>query len=273
MTVVLTIAGSDSFAGAGIQADLKTFAALGVYGACVVTAVTSQNSSHIAGVLALPAEVVQTQIETVRRDTTFSAVKIGMLANEEIVTTVAGAIDGLPNLVLDPVMLATGAGTRTLLPSNAVSVLKRELLPLARVVTPNVVEAEALAGIAVTSLETVKEAARRIFDLGVRAVVVKGGHLSGASATDVLYDGRGFTEFSSPRVIATAVHGTGCTFASAIAAGLAIGDDLPAAVNRAKRYISGAIAHAMAIGRGALVLDHFWETRISMEDAKTRNDR
>jgi hydroxymethylpyrimidine/phosphomethylpyrimidine kinase len=263
MKVVLTIAGSDSFAGAGIQADLKTFAALGVYGTSVVTAVTSQNSSQIDDVLALPADVVRRQIGSVFRDTSLSAVKIGMLATPEIVKAVASAVQEskLPNVVVDPVMVATGAGSRTLLEPEAVSILRRELLPLATVVTPNVSEAEALAGIRVTSLEMAKEAAKRIRDLGVGAVVVKGGHLPDPMATDVLYDGQAMMEFSSPRRLITTIHGTGCTFASAITAGLAMGDDVPAAVRRAKRYITGAIAHALQVGRGALVLDHFWETR------------
>jgi hydroxymethylpyrimidine/phosphomethylpyrimidine kinase len=263
MKVVLTIAGSDSFAGAGIQADLKTFAALGVYGTSAVTAVTSQNSSQIDDVLALPADVVRRQIGSVFRDTSLSAVKIGMLATPEIVKAVASAVQEskLPNVVVDPVMVATGAGSRTLLEPEAVSILRRELLPLATVVTPNVSEAEALAGIRVTSLEMAKEAAKRIRDLGVGAVVVKGGHLPDPMATDVLYDGQAMMEFSSPRRLITTIHGTGCTFASAITAGLAMGDDVPAAVRRAKRYITGAIAHALQVGRGALVLDHFWETR------------
>src|SRR5262249_41134631 len=142
-----------------------------------------------------------------------------------------------------------------------VSILKEELLPLATVVTPNVAEATTLSGIPVTSIDTAREAAKRILEIGAGAVVVKGGHLPGEAAIDVLYDGKVFTEFSSPRLSADSIHGTGCTFASAIAAGLALGETVQEAVDRAKRYVSGAIAHATPVGRGALVLDHFWEVR------------
>jgi hydroxymethylpyrimidine/phosphomethylpyrimidine kinase len=225
--------------------------------------VTSQSSSRIDEVLALPAQVVRSQLESVLADMTAASVKTGMLASRDIVSTVASLVRQLrlPNLVIDPVMAATASGTRTLLAPDAVSILKQELLPLAAVVTPNVAEAATLSGISVTSSTTAKEAAKRILELGPAAVVVKGGHLAGNAAIDVLYDGRTFTEFSSPRVDAMSIHGTGCTFASAIAAGLALGDSVQKAVDRAKRYINGAIEHAMPIGGGALVLDHFWERR------------
>src|SRR5262249_37073802 len=172
-----------------------------VYGTCAVTAVTAQSSSRVDDVLALPADVVRGQIDSVHSDTTLSATKIGMLAAADIVTAVVAAIRelNLPDIVLDPVMVATGGGTRNLLSPDAVSILMRELLPLASLVSPNAPEAETLAGISVRSLETAREAAKRIVDLGARAVVVKGGHLSGPEATDLLYDGRSFTEFSSPR--------------------------------------------------------------------------
>jgi hydroxymethylpyrimidine/phosphomethylpyrimidine kinase len=260
MRVVLTIAGSDPIAGAGIQADLKTFAALGVYGTSVVTAVTSQNTTGVDGVFAMPADVVRSQLDCVIQDVRLSATKTGMLATAEIVGVVCDALARLerPNLVVDPVMAATNPGRRTLLAQGAVSILKARLLPLASVVTPNTAEAGALAGIAVESVGAAREAARRILDLGPKAVVVKGGHLSGAESIDLLFDGRTFTEFSAPRSSTGSIHGTGCTFASALAAGLALGDGLPSAVDRAKRYVTGAIQHAVAIGQGATVLDHFW---------------
>jgi hydroxymethylpyrimidine/phosphomethylpyrimidine kinase len=261
MRTTLTIAGSDSIAGAGIQADLKTFAAHGVFGVSAVTAVTAQNTSGVDGVFAVPVDVVCGQIEAVARDVEIAAIKTGMLANGEIVEVVAETIRRLQRapLVVDPVMSATRSGARTLLPADAVSVLKARLLPLATVVTPNVPEAEILSGVHVHSPATAREAARRISDLGPAAVIVKGGHLSGADAVDVLlYEGH-FTEISAPRADIGDVHGTGCTFASAIAAGLALGDDVPAAVRRAKRYITGAIAHSFPIGHGARVLNHFWE--------------
>ncbi|HEV3215844.1 MAG TPA: bifunctional hydroxymethylpyrimidine kinase/phosphomethylpyrimidine kinase [Vicinamibacterales bacterium] len=260
MRVVLTIAGSDPIAGAGIQADLKTFAALGVYGTSALTAVTSQNTAGIGGVFALPADVVRSQLDCVVQDVRLSATKTGMLATADIIGVVCDALARLerPNLVVDPVMAATSPGRRTLLAPDAVSILKSRLLPLASVVTPNTSEAGALAGIPVESADAAREAARRILDLGAKAVVVKGGHLSGAESIDLLFDGRTFTEFSAPRSSRGPIHGTGCTFASALAAGLALGDDLPAAVDRAKRYVTGAIQRAVAIGRGAAVLDHFW---------------
>ena len=259
MRAALTIAGSDSIAGGGIQADLKTFAALGVYGTSAVTAVTSQNTTGVTDVFAMPPHIVRSQIAAVIQDVPISAVKTGMLATAEIVLAVAEALAHLerPNLVVDPVM-ASHSGRRTLLAPEAVSVLKTRLFPLASIVTPNLGEAGALARMTVTSLEGAREAAKRILDFGPLAVVVKGGHLEGAEAIDLLYDGKTFIEFSAPRSAGGPVHGTGCTFASAIAAGLALGDELPAAVQRAKHYVTGAIAHAFPLGRGSRLLNHFW---------------
>jgi hydroxymethylpyrimidine/phosphomethylpyrimidine kinase len=264
MRAALAIAGSDSSAGAGIQADLKTFAALGVYGTCAVTAVTSQSTRHVNDIFALPAHIVRSQIESIAEDVALAAVKTGMLGTADIVHIVADAIERLrpPNLVVDPVTLATAAGQRTLLAPDAVSVLRIRLLPLASVVTPNVSEAAVLSGMDVHSLESARLAAQHIFDLGARAVVIKGGHLAGADAIDLLYDGRAFTEFAAPRVAGGSVHGTGCAFASAIAAGLALGDDLASAVQRAKSYVTGAMQHAIEIGGGSRVLDHFWQSRL-----------
>jgi hydroxymethylpyrimidine/phosphomethylpyrimidine kinase len=260
MLAVLTIAGSDSIAGAGIQADLKTFAALGVYGTSAVTAVTSQNTSGIRGMFTAPPEMVRSQIECVAHDIALSAVKTGMLATADIVRVVAETIGRMerPNLVVDPVMVASSPGHRTLLAPDAVEILKTRLLRVATVVTPNISEAGVLSGIGVHSLDTVGEAAKRIFDLGPLAVVVKGGHLEGRDAVDVLYDGRTLTEFSAPRFSLERIHGTGCAFASAIAAGLALGDELPAAVQRAKTYVTGAIEHSFEVGTGVRLLNHFW---------------
>ena len=264
MRIALTIAGSDSIGGAGVQADLKTFAALEVYGASVITAVTSQSTTGVSDSFALSANTVRSQIEQVSRDVTISAVKTGMLATAEIVEAVAETIERLqlPNVVVDPVLAASFGGEattrRTLLAPEAVSILKARLLPVAAVVTPNVSEAAELAGIAVDSLGTAREAARRILDLGPAAVVIKGGHLNGPQAVDLLLHAGVFTEFAAPRSSIGAVHGTGCTFASAVAARLALGDDIPTAVQRAKAYVTGAIEHAFRIGHGALVLDHFW---------------
>ena len=260
MRTVLTIAGSDSIAGAGVQADLKTFAALGVYGVSAVTAVTAQNTSGVAGIFTLPSQIVQAQIDAVARDVQISAIKTGMLANAGIIEAVSDSLarlQGIP-VVVDPVLASGGAVRRTLLAPEAVSILKTRLVPLATVVTPNVAEAEALCDIRIDSIESARTAARRIAELGAAAVVVKGGHLSGPHAVDVLFHAGTFTELEAPRMDLGPIHGTGCTFASAIAAGLALGDDIPAAAQRAKRYITGAIEQSIAVGRGARILNHFW---------------
>ena len=261
MRTALTIAGSDSIAGAGIQADLKTFAALGVYGVSALTAVTAQNTTGVTEIFALSPQIVRGQIDQVAQDVEIAAVKTGMLATAEIVHVVSEAVGRFQhlNLVVDPVMAAGGPGGRTLLAQEAVSILKTRLLPLATVVTPNVAEAAALCDIQVDSMSSAREAARRIAGLGAAAVVIKGGHLSGRQAIDLLFHDGVFTELEAPRVDLAAVHGTGCTFASAIAAGLALGDDVPGAVRRAKRYITGAIEQSFAIGHGARILNHFWD--------------
>ncbi len=260
MKAVLTIAGSDASAGAGVQADLKTFAALRVYGMSAVTAVTSQNSAGVCEVFPLSAAQVRSQIETIVNDVSLAAVKTGMLATAETTQTVADLLTRfrLHNLVVDPVMMATKGSRRTLLEPAAVSVLKAMVVPRATVITPNVAEAAELSGIPVTSIESARDAARRIFDLGPKAVVVKGGHLEGDTAIDLLFDGRDFTAFAAPREPGGSLHGTGCTFASAIAARLALGDDIAAAVDRAKHYVTGAITHAATVDGGQRVLNHFW---------------
>jgi hydroxymethylpyrimidine/phosphomethylpyrimidine kinase len=261
MRTALTIAGSDSIAGAGIQADLKTFAALGVYGVSALTAVTAQNTRDVADIFALSPEMVRAQIDQIAQDVEIVVVKTGMLVTGDIVRAVAEAISELrqPSLVVDPVMAAGGQGARTLLAPEAVSILKDRLLRIATVVTPNVSEATALSGIHVDSLTSAREAAKRIAGTGVAAVVIKGGHLSGPDAIDVLFHAGTFLEIAAPRIEVDRLHGTGCTFASAVAAGLALGDDVPTAVHRAKRYISGAIEHSIEVGRGARILNHFWQ--------------
>jgi hydroxymethylpyrimidine/phosphomethylpyrimidine kinase len=260
--VVLTIAGSDPVAGAGIQADLKTFAALGVYGVSAVTAITIQNTSGVREVVPVPAVAARSQIEALVEDLDVAAVKTGMLADADTVRMAADAIRGskLPNVVIDPVMTATAGGI--LLADAAVSILTSTLLPLADVVTPNVPEAERLAGISITSPAAAREAARRIQEHGPRAVVITGGHAELPDAVDLLLHDGVFLEFAAARANVGDVHGTGCAFASAVAARLALGDDIPGAVDRAKRYVSGAIAHALVVGKGARVLNHFWEFSI-----------
>jgi len=261
LRAALTIAGSDSSGGAGIQADLKTFAALGVYGTSAITAVTAQNTTGVTRALPLPADLVTAQIEAVAADIVLHAAKTGMLATAAIVEAVAAAIEALdlPMVVVDPVMLAK-SGDR-LLDDDGVKMLCVELLPLATVVTPNLPEAEALSGRPVASMDDAREAARRIHGMGSSAVIVKGGHGHGDEIVDLLFDGERFTEFRTPRVQTRHTHGTGCTFASAVAAYLAHGHSLADATARAQSYVAGAVRHGLAIGKGHGPLDHFWRTR------------
>jgi hydroxymethylpyrimidine/phosphomethylpyrimidine kinase len=254
----LTIAGADSGGGAGIQADLKTFAAFGVYGTSAITALTAQNTIGVLGVHLVPAEFVTTQVEAVVSDIGCDAVKTGMLATAAIVEAVVAVIDALelPNLVVDPVMIAK-SGDRLLDP-DAVHAVRASLVARARVVTPNLPEAEVLAGMTIGNLADMREAARRIAALGPAAVLVKGGHMTGTEVVDVLYEKGVFHEFAGPRIDSRATHGTGCTTAAAITAGLALGESLPAAVEAAKAYVAGAMRRGVPVGRGHQPLDHFW---------------
>lgn len=269
MRHALTIAGSDSSGGAGIQADLKTFAAFGVYGTSAITAVTAQNTLGVTIAAALAADLVTAQIEAIAGDVRIDATKVGMLATAAIVEAVASAIEelDLPLVVLDPVMVSS-SGER-LLDEDGIQALRFELLPHARVVTPNIPEAEVLSGCRIVSADDRRRAAERIHQMGAAAVVITGGHPIGPvhpvvdaadDVVDLLFDGTSFTELRTPRV-GTDMHGTGCTFASALAAGLALGEPLATAAGRAQQYVAGAIAHGIAIGRGAGVLNHFWQTR------------
>jgi hydroxymethylpyrimidine/phosphomethylpyrimidine kinase len=252
----LTIAGSDSGGGAGIQADLKTFSAFQVFGMSVLTAVTAQNSVGVTGVHDLPPDFVALQIDAVLDDLGADAVKIGMLSTAPIVQAVAGRLRAHPAapVVLDPVMIAKSGDP--LLQPDARAALVEALLPLAEVVTPNLHEAAALAGLPVATEGDMEEAARRIHARGPRHVLVKGGHLKD-SATDLLYDGRAFTRFPAPRIDSPNTHGTGCTYSSAIAAGLARGRPLVAAIGEAKAYVTAAIREGFQVGRGVGALRHF----------------
>jgi len=256
MQTALTIAGSDSGGGAGIQADLKTYAAHGVFGICALTAVTAQNTLGVTMVEVLPPAMVAAQIDAVAVDLRPAATKIGMLGSAEIVRTVTAALlrHHLPNIVLDTVMVAKG-GAR-LISEDAVAAIREELLPLAAIVTPNVPEAEALVGLSIRSIADMRRAAGAIADLGAKAVLLKGGHLEGA-ATDVLWaDGR-VVELTAPRVDTRHTHGTGCTLSAAIAARLATGDGLEDAVRAAKNYVTRAIQQAPGLGAGHGPLQHF----------------
>ncbi|MFQ5657370.1 MAG: bifunctional hydroxymethylpyrimidine kinase/phosphomethylpyrimidine kinase, partial [Candidatus Methylomirabilales bacterium] len=249
MRRALTIAGSDSGGGAGIQADLKTFSAFQVYGLSVLTAITAQNTVGVQGVETLPPDFVTLQIRSVLSDIGADAGKTGMLATKEIVEAVADGVREfqLPNLVMDPVMVsATG---HRLLDEDAVEAL-RTLLPLATVVTPNLDEAAILCGEKMADLDGMKEAARTIRALGPEYVLVKGGHLFGPKIFDVLYDGRDFQVWEPPKIATENTHGSGCTLSAAIAAGLAKGQSVKEAVEVAQRYIHAAIHSAVRIGKG-----------------------
>jgi hydroxymethylpyrimidine/phosphomethylpyrimidine kinase len=260
MKRALTIAGSDSGAGAGIQADLKTFAAHGVYGTSAITALTAQNTRGVLGVHVPPAEFVTLQIEAIAGDIGCDAVKTGMLATSAIVEVVAAAVEALelPNLVVDPVMIAKG-GDR-LLQEDAVHAIKSALLRLARVVTPNVPEAEVLSGVSIASVEDMRKAAQLILKLGPKAVIVKGGHLPGHESIDLLVDARSEQLLRAPRLDVRSTHGTGCTFAAAIAARLARGETLDEAARGAKEYVTAAMRHGIDVGSGHQPLGHFWHT-------------
>jgi len=254
----LTIAGSDSGGGAGIQADMKTFSALGVFGASAITAVTAQNTVEVTAVHEVPTEVITAQIDAVLTDIGADAIKTGMLSSSPIIESVAQAIGRhqVQWLVVDPVMIAKSGDS--LLREDAIGTLRTRLIPLAAVVTPNIPEAEALTEKTVKTPEDVRRAAQEFVAMGAKSVVIKGGHLDGP-ATDLFYDGDLFQEFTSPRIDTTNTHGTGCTFASAVAAGLARGMTPINAVALAKEYVTEAIRHSFPLGQGHGPLNHFYK--------------
>jgi len=254
---VMTIAGSDSGAGAGVQADLKTFAAFGVYGTSVITAITAQNTQRVSQIMELPPGLIAAQIDAVVQDIGASALKTGMLANAEIIALVAEKIreHRLPNLVVDPVMIAKGGDL--LLRKDAIETLRSRLIPLATIVTPNLPEAEELTGIQGTRMQEIKDAARCLIDMGARNVVIKGGHGKGP-AKDIFYDGKKFRELTAPRISTPNTHGTGCTYSAAIAASLAKGEELAKAVVEAKKFITQAIRKGFPIGSGHSPVHHFY---------------
>jgi hydroxymethylpyrimidine/phosphomethylpyrimidine kinase len=260
MKVALTIAGSDSGGGAGLQADLRTFAAHGVHGASAVTAVTAQNSVEVTDWIAVPPAMVVKQIETVAADMPVAAAKTGMLADTAVASAVADCVGrlGLPFLVVDPVMVAKGG--HRLLTAAAERVYVERLLPLATIVTPNIPEAEALLGRTIGGLDDMREAARMLRERGARAVLVKGGHLPG-DAVDVFDDGTEVVELRAERIDTPHTHGTGCTLSAAIAARLALGAPLLEAVRGAKAYVTEAIRRGYPVGRGHGPVDHLHPLR------------
>jgi hydroxymethylpyrimidine/phosphomethylpyrimidine kinase len=264
--IALTIAGSDSSGGAGIQADLKTFAALGVYGASALTALTAQNTQGVAAIHDVPADFVAAQIDAVFADLDVRAVKIGMLARADVAEAVAAALarHRARNVVLDPVMVATSGAALTA--PSAVAALKARLMPLAGLITPNLPEAAALLGVAPARGESEMERqARALLDQGARAVLIKGGHGDGDESVDLLVSPAGVVRFAARRIATRNTHGTGCTLSAAVAAGLAKGLALADAVRAAKTFITEAIAaaDAMQVGHGNGPLNHFhqfWRT-------------
>ena len=253
----MTVAGSDSGGGAGIQADLKTFAALGVHGTSAITALTAQNTVGVAGIFDVSPSFVAEQIDAIASDIGVDAMKTGMLSNAEIIDAVSDRIQhyALAKVVVDPVMVATSGDL--LLREDAVDAVKSRMLPLALVVTPNRREAEVLAGIPVATEADVREACKRIFDLGPRHVLVKGGHAIG-DAVDWLYDGREMVSMVAPRLTTSNTHGTGCTLSAAIAAHLALGLEVREAVAASKEYITAAIRNAYPLGRGHGPVNHLF---------------
>jgi hydroxymethylpyrimidine/phosphomethylpyrimidine kinase len=258
--LVLSVAGSDSGGGAGIQADLKTMLALGVHGMTVVAAVTAQNSLGVQGYWELPAEAVAAQLDSVLGDIGADAVKTGMLASAELVSLVAARLSTVDApVVVDPVSVSKHGDP--LLAADALEAVRTALLPVAAVVTPNLHEVRQLTGVEVTGAGDLRRAADAVLELGPRAVLVKGGHLAG-DAVDLLVTAAGESrEYRSERYDNRHTHGTGCTLASAIAARLACGDPLPEAVAAAKEYVTGAIAHGFALGAGIGPVDHGWRQR------------
>jgi hydroxymethylpyrimidine/phosphomethylpyrimidine kinase len=253
MKVALTIAASDSSSGAGIQADLAVFRELGVYGVCAVTNVTAQNSLGVHKINKVPPRIVAAQIDSVTRDLEIAACKIGVLYSPQAVDLVAERIDrrDIPNVVLDPVLRAKNG--EELLTEPAIKRMKRRLIPRVMLVTPNASEALALTGIEVTDAASARDAARALVDKGAGAALVKGGHIEG-EPVDVFFDGSDFSEFAGRRLDKT-MHGTGCVLSAAIAARLALGDDLRSAIAFAKDYVSNAIAQSVRLGKGKM--DYF----------------
>jgi hydroxymethylpyrimidine/phosphomethylpyrimidine kinase len=268
--VALTIGGSDPGGGAGIQADLKTFAACGVYGYSALSAIIAQNSRRVAQVVAVEPAMLTAQIAILVEEHRPEAMKTGAIASAENVQAVAAAIRELrlPNAVVDPVMVSS-SGAR-LLSAQGEAAMRRRLLPLAAVVTPNLPEAEALSGIRIKGSAAMREAARLIHRMGPRAVVIKGGHLGpDQAALDVLYDGQRYVEFAGERIEGGGAHGTGCAFSAAIAAWLARGVELEEAVRKAKEFVTRALRYAFQLGEGRRLLDH----RRAGEEPEMRNEK
>lgn len=258
MKKVLTIAGSDSSGGAGIQADLKTFSAHGVFGMSVIAAVTAQNTKEVIDVQNISPDIIGKQIDAIFDDIEVDAVKIGMISEIEGIKVVSDRLRKYKpqNVVLDPVMVSKSG--YSLMNPNSVETLIKELIPIVSVVTPNIPEAEIIANIKIQTVEDMEKSAKIIYNMGPKNVLIKGGHLTG-DATDVLYDGKHFVYLKNERINTKNTHGTGCTLSSSIASNLALGMNIKEAVENAKKYITTAIEHSLPIGHGSGPTNHFYE--------------
>ena len=259
MKNVLAIAGSDSSGGAGIQADLKTFSAHGVYGMTVITAITAQNTAKVIDVQDITPDMIGKQIDAIFEDIDVDAVKIGMVSKIESIKVIAEKLRKYnpKNIVLDPVMISKSG--YALLEPDAIKTLIDELLPIATVVTPNAPEAERISGIKIKSVQDMKKAAEIIHGMGAKNVLIKGGHIEGSHSTDILFDGENFHVYEAEHIKPKNTHGTGCTLSSAIASNLALEMDIASAVENAKKYITSAITHSLSIGKGNGPTHHFYE--------------
>ena len=254
----LTIAGADSGGGAGIEADIKTFTVLKVYGMTAITAVTAQNTVGIMGVMEVSPEIVYLQIKAVCEDIGVDAVKTGMLPNSEIVLVVSEALRefNVKNIIVDPIIMSSSG--YPLIKEDAIGMLINEIFPIALIVTPNIPEAERLTGMTIRSINDMEKAAKEIKEAGSRYVLIKGGHLGNGNVTDVLYDGKEFHYFKGRFFKDKNVHGTGCTLSAAITAYIALGYDIVEAVEKARKYIEGAIEHSLQVGKGNPSPNHIW---------------
>lgn len=254
----LTIAGSDCSGGAGIQADLKTFHSLGVYGMSVITALTAQNTLGVEGIEETSADFVDDQMKAVLEDIPPDAIKTGMLFSKKIIQTVTQMLaeSSVRNIIVDPVMISTTG--HKLITESAVQSMMHDLIPHALIVTPNIDEAKTLSGIMIDTIKDMKIAAERISDSGAKMVVVKGGHLNTREAVDIFFDGETMYNLTSERIPTRHTHGTGCTFSAAIAAYLALGKKPLDAVKKAKDYVTGALQHVVPVGKGISPINHLW---------------
>lgn len=257
MKTALSIAGSDCSGGAGIQADIKTMSSLGVFGMSVIVSVVAENTSRVISIEDVSPKVIADQIDAVFEDIEVNAVKVGMLSTPECMKTVAEKLRQYQpeHVVIDPVMYAKNGCP--LMQETSIGTLIETVIPLATLLTPNIPEAEKIAGMEIKTAEDMKTAAKKIADMGAKAVLVKGGHYMG-DAQDILYDGSGYHTFGEKRIHTKNTHGTGCTLSSAIASYLALGESLPDAVKKAKEYVTGAIEHSLELGKGCGPTNHFF---------------